>query len=104
MVTRSHAQLKDDEITEDLSVRHSCETNLKNFSKKNWKNWKNCSRNLYNCGKKDGSHDEPYLDTVIKFQCILCYNKGVKQSESLLNYFLDIFWEKQGVLSIIDTF
>ena len=35
-----------------------------------WKTWKNSSRNLKNCGKKDGSHEEPCLDNLIKFHFI----------------------------------
>ena len=31
-------------------------------------------------------------------------SKDEKQSESLPNYFLGIFWEKKGILSIQDTF
>ena len=49
IVTRSHTQLKEDEITENLSV----------------------------CDSSDSMH-------------INNYNKGVKQSESLLKYFIDI--------------
>ena len=54
MVTRSNAQLKEDEITEDLSVCDSSEPNLNNFC----------------CVDKDESHEEPRLDTLIKIQCI----------------------------------
>ena len=52
MVTRSHTQLKEDQITEDLSVCHSSEPKL-----------------IF-VVNKDESHEEPCLDTVIKIQCI----------------------------------
>ena len=48
---------------------------------------------------KDESHEEPYLDTVIKIQCISTLQQDVKRSESLLNHFLGVLWKKQGVLS-----
>ena len=53
MATRCHTQLKEDEITEDLSVCDSSEPNLKNF--------------LVN---EDESYEEPCFDTLIKIQCI----------------------------------
>ena len=85
MVTRSHTQLKENEITEDKSVcdsSQSSQPNLKNF-----------------VVNKDESHEEPYLDTVIKIQCISTLQQDVKRSESLLNHFLGVLWKKQGVLS-----
>ena len=82
MVTRSHTQLKEDEITEDLSVCDISEPTLKNF-----------------VVNEDQSHEEPWL----KLNANPPYNKVVKQSESLLNYFLGTLWKKQCVLSITNT-
>ena len=51
MVTRSHTQLQEHKITEDLIACDSNEPNLKNF--------------MVN---EDKSHKEPCLDTMIKIQ------------------------------------
>ena len=63
MVTRSHTQLKEDEIKEDLSVYDISEPHLKNF-----------------CGKQTQEPEKPCLDTAIKIQCISTFTTKLQKN------------------------
>ena len=88
MVTRNYTQLKEDKITEDLSICDSSEPNLKNF-----------------CGKRRRKPRRTMF-RYRKIQCISRHNKGVKHNVPLYKFYIYYFilWKKQGSLSITATF
>ena len=73
MVTRNYTQLKEDKITEDLSICDSSEPNLKNF-----------------CGKRRRKPRRTMFRHR-KIQCIPRHNKVVKQCTFIYLYLYSIF-------------